>query len=94
MGSIYKRRKVWYLDNHVKGQRIRKHVGASNKISELALKDAEVAVAKDEFGLTKNDIALDKLIERFLESSRANHATGTTRRYTQRYYQAHHSGFR
>ena len=67
MGSIYKRGKVWYLDIHVKGQRIRKRVGSSKQIAELALKDAEVAVAKEEFGLTKNDIALDKLIERFLE---------------------------
>ena len=81
MARIYKRGKSWYIDIRVGGQRFRKRVGTSKKIAELALKDAEVKAAKDEFGLTKNDIAIEKLIERFLEYSRVNHSPSTTVRY-------------
>jgi integrase len=81
MARIYKREKSWYIDIRVGGQRFRKRVGTSKKIAELALKDAEVKAAKDEFGLTKNDITLQKLTERFLEYSQINHSPATTVRY-------------
>ena len=81
MARIYKRGLTWYIDIRVKGTRFRRRVGTSKKIAELALKDAEVKAARDQFGFTKNDIFFDKLIERFLEYSRANHASGTTRRF-------------
>ncbi len=82
MARIYKRGNAWYIDIRVKGQRYRKKVGTSKKIAELALKDAEVKAAKDEFGFTKNDISIEKLVERFLEYSAANHSPATTTRYT------------
>ncbi len=81
MGNIYKRGKVWYLDVRVKGRRIRRRVGSSKQIAELALKDAEVKAAREEFGFAKQDITLDKFIERFLEYSKANHREATTKRY-------------
>ena len=81
MARIYKRGKSWYIDIRVKGQRFRKRVGTSKKVAELALKDAEVKAARDEFGFTKNDIAISKFLERFLEYSRANHSLSTTKRY-------------
>jgi site-specific recombinase XerD len=81
MARIYKRNSIWYLDIRVHGRRLRRRVGASKKIAELALKDAEVKVAKDEFGFTKLDIGLAKLIEQFLEYNRTNHRTSTMRRY-------------
>ncbi|MHC4707723.1 MAG: tyrosine-type recombinase/integrase [Planctomycetota bacterium] len=81
MARIFKRGRIWYLDVRVKGRRIRRRVGPSKKIAELALRDAEVKIAKDEFGFTKQDIAIDKLIERFLEYNRTNHRQSTTRRY-------------
>lgn len=81
MGSIYKREKIWYIDISVKGRRIRKRIGTSKKIAELALKDAEVKVARDEFGFANHDIAIEKFLERFLEYSRANHREATTNRY-------------
>ena len=81
MGSIYKRGKIWYLDVRVKGRRIRKKVGSSKQIAELALKDAEVKIAKEEFGFAKNDISIDKFLEQFIEYSRANHRIATTNRY-------------
>jgi integrase len=81
MGSIYKRGKIWYIDVRAKGRRIRKKIGSSKKIAELALKDAEVKIARDEFGFGENDIALDKFFNLFIEYSRANHREATTRRY-------------
>ena len=46
MGTLYKRGRIWYVDVRAKGRRIRKRVGASKRIAELALKDAEVKIAK------------------------------------------------
>jgi len=81
MGNVYKRGKNWYIDVRFKGCRIRRRVGTSKKIAELALKDAEVKIAKDEFGFAQNDIAIDKFMAEFLEYSRANHQASTTNRY-------------
>lgn len=81
MARIFKRKNVWYIDVRVKGRRIRKRVGRSKRIAELALRDAEVKIARDEFGFTKHDISIDKLIERFLEYNRTNHRLSTARRY-------------
>ncbi|MCH9025339.1 MAG: phage integrase SAM-like domain-containing protein, partial [candidate division Zixibacteria bacterium] len=81
MARIFKRKNVWYVDVRFKGRRIRKRVGRSKKIAELALRDAEVKIARDEFGFTKSDISIDKLIERFLEYNRTNHRQSTARRY-------------
>lgn len=81
MGQIYKRGRIWYIDLRVKGRRIRKKVGSSKQIAELALKDAEVKAAREEFGFAKNDITIDKFIAQFLEYSAANHRPATTNRY-------------
>ena len=81
MGSIYKRGNVWYIDVRAGGRRIRKKVGSSKKIAELALKDAEVKIARDEFGFARNDISIQKFLEKFLEYSGANHTPSTFKRY-------------
>jgi integrase len=81
MARIYKRENIWYLDVRVKGHRIRRRVGTSKKIAELALSEATVKIERDEFGFTKHDISIDKLIERFLEYNRTNHRPTTTERY-------------
>jgi len=81
MGRIYKRNKVWYIDFSAKGRRVRKRVGTSKEMAQLALKDAEVKVAREEFGFAKKDIPIDDLIDRFLEYNRTNHRESTTRRY-------------
>ena len=98
MPRIYKRENVWYLDVRIKGHRIRRRVGTSRKIAELALKDAEVKIARDEFGFTKHDLSIDRLIERFLEYNRTNHRPSTAERYKNvtdhlsRYLQEKHPG--
>jgi site-specific recombinase XerD len=81
MGSLYKRGKVWYIDIRVKGRRIRRRIGSSRKVAELALKDAEVKAARDELGFGKTDIAIEKFIEKFEDYSRINHTLATSKRY-------------
>lgn len=81
MGTIYKREKTWYIDVRAGGRRIRKRVGSSKKVAELALKDAEVKIARDEFGFAKNDIQIQKFLEKFLKYSEANHSSATFKRY-------------
>ena len=81
MGTIYKRGRVWYLDVYAGGRRIRKRVGPSKKIAELALKDAEVKIVRDEFGFARNDISIEAFMEKFMEYSQANHSPATFKRY-------------
>jgi site-specific recombinase XerD len=81
MGVIYKRGDNWYLDVRANGRRIRKRVGHSKKIAELALKDAEVKIAREEFGFFHDDIPIETLLAKYLEYSQAHHAQGTFRRY-------------
>jgi site-specific recombinase XerD len=81
MGVLYKRGKVWYLDVRAGGRRVRRRLGASRKVAELALKDAEVKIARDEFGFGKKDIPIEKFFLKFLEYSETNHSVATRKRY-------------
>lgn len=81
MASIYQRKKIWYLDLTYKGRRIRKKVGTSKRMAELALKDAEIEIIKDEYGFSKSDITIESLVEKFLEYNRTNHRATTMKRY-------------
>ena len=71
MGSLCKRGDIWYIDVRAQGRRIRKRVGTSKKIAELALSDVKVKIARNEFGFAKNDISIEKFLERFMEYSEA-----------------------
>ncbi len=81
MARIYQRGKNWYLDITYQGRRVRKRIGTSKRMAELALKDAEVKVIKKEFGFASNDISIESLIEKFLEYNRTNHRASTLKRY-------------
>jgi len=81
MSRIYKRGKIWYIDVRFKGRRIRKKVGVSKHLAELALKDAEIKLIKDEYDFEKKDIAIEELIKKFLEYNRTNHRQSTFKRY-------------
>jgi len=81
LGAIFKRGRVWYIDVRANGRRIRKRIGSSKKIAQLALQDAEVKIARNEFGFAQNDIFIDKFFEQFLDYSRANHQPSTYNRY-------------
>lgn len=81
MGAIRKRGKIWYIDYIVAGRRIKKRVGSSKSLAELALKDIEVKIAKNELGFLPKDSDLQKLFLEFLEYSKTNHSPSTIERY-------------
>jgi len=81
MARIYLRGKHFYIDYSYKGNRIRKKVGTSKRIAELALKDIEVKIERDEFKFIAKDCQINDLIERFIKYSVVNHAPNTQTRY-------------
>ena len=81
MGTIYKRRGIYYVNLMVDGKRVRKKVGKSKRIAMLALKDLEVKAAKHEYDFTVPDTHIDDLFRAFLEFSETNHAPATHLRY-------------
>jgi len=83
VGTVYIRGKVWYLNISAEGRRIRKRVGRSRKVAELALMDLEVKVAKRRFNLDVPDATLNEIFDAYLKYSRTNHALSTVTRYRQ-----------
>ncbi len=81
MARIYQRKDIWYVDYKYKGRRYRKRVGTSKKMADVALKDIEIKIIKDELGFSKTDIKIESLIVKFLEYNRTNHRITTTKRY-------------
>lgn len=81
MGNIYKRGKNWYLDLRVNGRRVRKRVGSSKEVAQLALKDIEVQAARREFGFLNEDVPIQRFLAEFEAYSKTNHRDRTTKRY-------------
>jgi len=81
MGSIYKRGKKWYIDLTVSSRRIRKAVGTSKKLAELAVKDLELKAMRKELDLEITDTTLEKLFDEYATYSRVNHAPASFQRY-------------
>ena len=77
MSRIYsvpgKKGDCWYLDYAVDGRRVRKQVGGSKKLAELALADIQVKLDRRDVGLAAPaDKKLDELIAEYLRHSRAS----------------------
>ena len=68
MSRILKRGKVWYINFQYKGKRIRRSLKTtSKKVGELALKNNDVQIAKEELNLSgPRKISLLEFSERFL----------------------------
>ncbi|MFC1592559.1 tyrosine-type recombinase/integrase [Candidatus Omnitrophota bacterium] len=81
MAVLRHRNGTYYVDYRITGKRIRKAVGHSKRIAELALKDIEVKLAKGELGFTPKDNTIEKLFEDFLIYSNTNHAPLSQKRY-------------
>ena len=64
----------WYLDYHVEGRRMRKRIGASKRIAELALADIQVKLERKEAGFAVKDRPLPAFIEEYLQYAQANKA--------------------
>jgi site-specific recombinase XerD len=81
MTRIYQRGKNYYIDYAYQGRRMRKKVGTSRRVAELALNDIEIKIQRDEFKFIARDCPLDTLIDRFIKYSAVNHAPNTQTRY-------------
>ncbi len=79
---IYQRKGVWYIDYSFNGRRLRKAVGRSKKIADLALKKVELEIARGEFlGVVEpKKVLFDKLCEEYLIFSKANKASSSYER--------------
>jgi len=81
MATLRQKNKAYFIDYRVNGRRVRKTVGRSKKIAELALKDFEVKLAKNELGFLKADQSFEKLLSEFKAYWQTNLAPSTCKRY-------------
>ena len=81
MDTLHKKGNNHFIDYHVNGRRICRNVGKSKKIAELALKDLEVKIARNELGFERRDCLRQKLISEFESYCKTNFAPNTRKRY-------------
>jgi len=82
--SVYKKGKNWYIDYYHQGRRIRKKIGPSKQVAELALKDVEVKIAKGEYlGIyEEKKITFREFAEEFLVWVESNASEATVKKYS------------
>lgn len=81
MATIYKRNKIWYIHYIYNGKRIRKSVGKSKRIAELALNDIELKLAQDHSGLFTKEITISKFFSEYENYIKVNLRPRTATRY-------------
>ena len=81
MGSVYKRGGIWYINTIAGSRRIRRRIGTSKRLAELALKDLEGKIIRRELDLDFEEAPLSRLFKKFISYSEVNHAPNTTLRY-------------
>ncbi len=76
MARIYswagKKGTYWYLDYAVDGRRVRKRVGRSKKLAELALADVQVKLERRELGFQTKDKNLAEFFAEYLDYAKTN----------------------
>jgi integrase len=81
MARIYQRTgrngAYWYLDYAVDGRRVRKRVGKSKRLAELALADVQVKIERKEIGFQAKDKNLSDFITEYLEYAKTNKSHGS-----------------
>jgi len=81
VATLRKKRDSYFIDYRVNGRRFRKNVGNSKKIAELALKDLEVKLIKQELGFEIKDSTFQKLLTEYKTYCKTNLAPSTCKRY-------------
>ena len=81
--GVYKKGKNWYIDYYHKGRRLRKRIGPSKQVAELALKDVELKIARGEFlGIYEEKrILFREFAEEFIGWAEVNTSRGTAKQY-------------
>jgi site-specific recombinase XerD len=77
---VGKKGTAWYADYSVDGHRVRKRLGRSKRLAELALADIEVKLERKELGFAAKDRKLDDFIEEYLRYAKGNKALQTYQR--------------
>lgn len=67
----------WYLDYAVDGRRVRKRVGKSKKLAELALADVQVKLERRELGFQAKDKNFPDFIAEYLDYAKTNKSRGS-----------------
>lgn len=80
--GVFKKGKNWWIDFYHQGKRVRRKVGPSKRVAEMALADVEVKKAKQEFlGVCEpKSILFKDFAEEYLEYSKANKAESSYQR--------------
>lgn len=80
--SVFKRGEKWCIGYSLNGRWVRKSIGTSKKIAELAEKEIKLNIAKGEFlGITEpKKILLEELCCEYLQYSKANKTAQSYRR--------------
>ncbi len=80
--GVFKKQGNWWIDFYHQGRRIRRKVGASKKVAEMALADIQVKQAKREFlGVCEpKRIRFKDFAEEYLKYSKANKADSSYER--------------
>ncbi len=81
MATLRKKSDAYFIDYRINGRRVRKSVGRSKKIAELALKDLEVKLARKELGFENKDHPFRQLLTEYHSYCQTNLAPNTTKRY-------------
>ncbi len=81
MATLRKKEDRYFVDYRVNGHRVRKAIGKSKRIAELALKDIELKIERQEIGFVEKDSELNKLFEEFTAHSAIRYAPSSRKRY-------------
>lgn len=71
----------YFVDYRVNGRRVRKAIGKTKRVAELALKDIEVKIERHEIGFTEKDSELNKIFEEFTAYGITHNSPNTQKRY-------------
>lgn len=78
MARLYSRQgkkgSIWYLDYGVDGHRVRKRIGRSKRLAQLAIADIEVKIERREIGFAAKDKRLSDFIREYLAYAKGNKA--------------------
>lgn len=77
-----KKNGIYFADYHINGKRMRRCLGTSKRIAELAVKDIEVKIAKGQLDFERKDEDLINLFNQYRAYSKTNHSPATQKRYT------------
>ena len=80
MASIFKRGDTYYVSYYVDGKRKKKAIGKSKKVAEIAVKNIEVKLAKNEIGIVDRDKDIRRFVEEYLVYAASNKAKKTFKR--------------